>query len=492
MTAPSRHGLFDLDHADPDRFVIRLRQGHRDRQALPTSSATNDAFARLPAGTLDIHAYVTSPPRRQRPRAEGSRRARSSCARCRAQGAFQALAVRQHQQRGDAVAMVTTNEFVTRRSRACSASASAGAVRSSEADGPHRWHAELREVRSSAETGWPGRPRLGRFRGERLRDSPNDPSLLNAPPIRWPPTLLALEATATQRGWRILRLSHDHPASCSASRACPPGRRDHPRGGVAATGVARAGCPLPLPVEPTPVAVAAAVAAAAVPPVRSASRCRPRCTACCLPSTSARSRWSPRCRTRASGPTSSAVRCATCCSATAEGTFDVATSATPGAGVAVPSRFIIGRRFQTYMSFGRGREHEVIEVRPSAPDLDPPPPSRSRQRRPARRAGRQDQRGRRQRPRCARQRLGAAGRGWARRDFTVNALFTTTQRDASSSTTTMASPTLTRSVLRMIGDPAHPLPRGPGAHHPRGAFRRPSWASRSSEDPRAIRRWPRC
>jgi poly(A) polymerase len=58
--------------------------------------------------------------------------------------------------------------------------------------------------------------------------------------------------------------------------------------------------------------------------------------------------------------------------------FDVATNATPEQVKALFRRaFVIGRRFRiVHVVFGRGREHEVIEVSLSAPISTAPPPNR--------------------------------------------------------------------------------------------------------------------
>ena len=79
-------------------------------------------------------------------------------------------------------------------------------------------------------------------------------------------------------------------------------------------------------------------------------------------------RSSRRSPTPATRPTSSAARCATCCSACGPKDFDVATNATPEQVKALFRRaFIIGRRFRiVHVVFGRGRQDrglsEVIEV----------------------------------------------------------------------------------------------------------------------------------
>ena len=95
--------------------------------------------------------------------------------------------------------------------------------------------------------------------------------------------------------------------------------------------------------------------------------------------------------------------------------FDVATDATPEQVKALFRRaFIIGRRFRlVHVIFGRGREHEVIEVSTFRAYLDaaaaePWPATR---RRPSGELSGKTPCGRCQRARAARQRLGPADRG---------------------------------------------------------------------------------
>ena len=176
--------------------------------------------------------------------------------------------------------------------------------------------------------------------------------------------------------------------------------------------------------------------------------------------------------------------------------FDVATDATPEQVKALFRRaFIIGRRFRiVHVIFGRGRDHEVIEVSTFRALLDS---AVADQVSGNEKTSKQELSGKSHV-------VDAAGRVlrdnvWgpqiedaARRDFTVNALYydPTEQlvvdyhhgfKDAK------------KRVLRMIGDPAAALPRRPGAHHPRGAFRRQAGlCHRPGDAASRSRRWPHC
>ena len=109
------------------------------------------------------------------------------------------------------------------------------------------------------------------------------------------------------------------------------------------------------------------------------------------------------CRTPASRPSSSAAPCATCCSASTPKDFDIATDATPEQVKPLFRRaFIIGRRFRLVHVHAGARDGRGLDV-----------PRRADRRRRHRRA----------RPAHFRQRLRLAGRGRARRDFTINALY---------------------------------------------------------------------
>ena len=123
----------------------------------------------------------------------------------------------------------------------------------------------------------------------------------------------------------------------------------------------------------------------------------------------------------------------------------MATNATPEQVKALFRRaFIIGRRFRiVHVVFGRGREHEVIEVSTFRACSTPPPPSRSAAtRRPRKRelAGKNhvvDASGRVLRDNV----WGPQIEDAARRDFTVNAMYYDPLRRRSWSTTTTASRT---------------------------------------------------
>ena len=128
----------------------------------------------------------------------------------------------------------------------------------------------------------------------------------------------------------------------------------------------------------------------------------------------ARQGGAARCRTPATRPTSSAARCATCCSACARRTSTSPPTPRPSRSRRLFRRaFIIGRRFRiVHVVYGRGREHEVIEVSTFRAYLDSGRRrAGGRQREDQQeRTGRHEARGRRQRPRAARQRLGPADR----------------------------------------------------------------------------------
>ena len=123
--------LFDLDDTliplDSDHawgeFVIRLGWVEE-----ATFRRRNDAFyAQYKAGRLDIHAYVafaTEPLRERGPAAAAAAHAQFMREVIEPALRPQALAlVREHQARGDRIALVTaTNDFVTGRSREPSAS----------------------------------------------------------------------------------------------------------------------------------------------------------------------------------------------------------------------------------------------------------------------------------------------------------------------------------------------------------------------------------
>jgi poly(A) polymerase len=172
--------------------------------------------------------------------------------------------------------------------------------------------------------------------------------------------------------------------------------------------------------------------------------------------------------------------------------FDVATDATPEQVKGLfRSAFIIGRRFRiVHVVYGRGREHEVIEVSTFRAYMDNAAAEQVAGNEKTSRselAGMKhavDSSGRVLRDNV----WGPQDEDATRRDFTINAMYYDPQtgvvvdyhngiRDAKK--------------LPAAHDrrPGHPLPRGPGAHHPRRAFPPswPHWASSSS--PRPPRRW---
>ncbi len=88
--------------------------------------------------------------------------------------------------------------------------------------------------------------------------------------------------------------------------------------------------------------------------------------------------------------------------------------------------FIIGRRFRiVHVVYGRGREHEVIEVSTFRAYLEAAAAEAVVRQRAHQqeRAGRHEARRGRQRPGAARQRLGPHEEDAARRDFTINAMY---------------------------------------------------------------------
>ena len=225
MTAPSRHlCLFDLDHTlipiDSDHafgsFMVEI--GWADAVEF---RRRNDAFyADYQAGTLDLDAYIdfATSVWRQRPLAEAlAARERFLAEVLRPRVTPQALElVRHHQRRGDLVAIVTaTNEFVTTPIAAEFGVEHLLAVQlEREADG--RWLGRVRGTPTFREGkvervhDWLAGQgaSLADFSGVSVySDSPNDLPLLEiaTDPVATNPSP-ALEATATQRGWRILRL----------------------------------------------------------------------------------------------------------------------------------------------------------------------------------------------------------------------------------------------------------------------------------------------
>ena len=220
----TRLALFDLDGTlipgDSDHafgeFMVQL--GWADAEA---HRRANDAFyARYQAGTLDIDAYIafTTGAWRSRPQAEQAA----------ASGRFMAevmqpqlwppafALLRQHQQAGDLVAIVTaTNEFITRpiadalgvphllavrlqrdaQGRATGRIDGVPSFREGKIARVHQWLAEQGHTLSDFDASI--------FYSDSTNDLPllelvSDPVATNPGP--------ALEAIARQRGWRILRL----------------------------------------------------------------------------------------------------------------------------------------------------------------------------------------------------------------------------------------------------------------------------------------------
>ena len=225
MTASPRHlCLFDLDHTlipiDSDHafgsFMVEIGWADADE-----FRRRNDAFyADYQAGTLDLDAYIdfATSVWRQRPLDEAlAARERFLAEVLRPKVTPQALElVRRHQRRGDLVAIVTaTNEFVTTPIAAEFGVEHLLAVQlERESDG--RWSGRVRGTPTFRE-GKVARVHdwlagqgasLADFSGVSVySDSPNDLPLLEiaTDPVATNPSP-ALEATATQRGWRILRL----------------------------------------------------------------------------------------------------------------------------------------------------------------------------------------------------------------------------------------------------------------------------------------------
>jgi HAD superfamily hydrolase (TIGR01490 family) len=216
--------LFDLDETllpiDSDHawneFVIGL--GWVDEAAFRRG---NDHFyAQYKAGQLDIHAYIeyATTPLRARALAEGdAAHARFMREVIAPQMRPEALAlVRDHQLRGDRIALVTaTNEFVTGPIAAAFGIADLIAVRLERTPGGTitgriAGTPSYREGKVTRVVEWLAGQGLGWSAFERISvysDSVNDVPLLEhaTDPVATNPTP-ALRAVAEQRGWRILRL----------------------------------------------------------------------------------------------------------------------------------------------------------------------------------------------------------------------------------------------------------------------------------------------
>lgn len=216
--------LFDLDETliplDSDHewgeFVIRL--GWVEEASF---RRRNDAFyAQYKAGRLDIHAYIafaTEPLRERGPAAAAAAHAQFMHEVIEPQLRPQALAlVREHQSRGDRIALVTaTNDFVTGPIARAFGIDALIAVRLEQGPGgtitgriagtpSYREGKVVRVGQWLAEGGhdWGDFERISVY-----SDSPNDLPLLEraTDPVATNPTP-ALETVARERGWRILRL----------------------------------------------------------------------------------------------------------------------------------------------------------------------------------------------------------------------------------------------------------------------------------------------
>jgi HAD superfamily hydrolase (TIGR01490 family) len=216
--------LFDLDETliplDSDHawgeFVIRL--GWVDEQAFRRRN--DEFFAQYKAGALDIHAYVafaTEPLRARGPEAAAAAHAQFMREVVEPVLRPQALAlVREHQERGDRVALVTaTNDFVTAPIARAFGITTLIAVRLEREPGGNITGriagtpsyregkvARVGEWLAEAGQGWGDFERISVY-----SDSPNDLPLLEraTDPVATNPSP-ALEAVARERGWRILRL----------------------------------------------------------------------------------------------------------------------------------------------------------------------------------------------------------------------------------------------------------------------------------------------
>jgi len=222
--SPSNLTLFDLDETllplDSDHawgeFVIRL--GWVDEAAF--RQRNDEFFAQYKAGALDIHAYVeftTAPLRERGPEAAAAAHAqfmREVIAPALRPAALEL--VREHQRRGDAVALVTaTNDFVTAPIArafgidtliAVRLERGPGATITGRIAGTPSYRegkvARVGEWLAGSGQRWSDFERISVY-----SDSPNDLPLLEraTDPVATNPSP-ALEAVARERGWRILRL----------------------------------------------------------------------------------------------------------------------------------------------------------------------------------------------------------------------------------------------------------------------------------------------
>ena len=224
MSAKKNLCLFDLDHTliplDSDHAwgEFMIRRGWVDEAEF---RRTNDAFyADYQAGRLDIRAYVaftTAPVCARWP--DGAAAAHADFMRevIRPQMHEPALAlVREHQQRGDSVALVTaTNDFVTAPIAEAFGIADLIAVKLARGQGgtitgridgvPSYREGKVTRVEewlAAQGAHWRDFERISVY-----SDSPNDLPLLEraTDPVATNPSP-ELEAIARQRGWRILNL----------------------------------------------------------------------------------------------------------------------------------------------------------------------------------------------------------------------------------------------------------------------------------------------
>ena len=205
----------DSDHAWGD-FVIRL--GWVDEVEF---RRRNDTFyAQYKAGRLDIHAYIqfaTEPLRRRTPQQAGEAHGRFMREVIQPQLRPEALAlVRTHQARGDWVALVTaTNDFITGPIAQALGISDLIAVRlargpggtiTGRIDGTPSYRdgkvSRVGEWLAQRGAGWADFARISVY-----SDSTNDLPLLEraTDPVATNPSA-ALEAMATERGWRVLKL----------------------------------------------------------------------------------------------------------------------------------------------------------------------------------------------------------------------------------------------------------------------------------------------
>lgn len=216
--------LFDLDHTllpiDSDHtfgeFIVR--QGWVEPESFRT--ANNAFYARYQAGTLDIHEYIeyATRPWRERPTEEMA----AAQARFMVEDIEPAIRpealdlVREHQARGDLVAIITaTNEFVTTPiARAFGVDHLLAVRLARDAAGRYTGAIEgtpsFREGKVTRTAEWLSGMGLAFDDFERISmysDSANDLPLMEraTEPVATNPAP-SLETIARERGWRILQL----------------------------------------------------------------------------------------------------------------------------------------------------------------------------------------------------------------------------------------------------------------------------------------------